>query len=233
MQFFVGTSGYSYPKWKGSFYPAKLPAKAMLGYYAEQFNAVEINGSFYRMPSASNLKLWAGEVPRGFQFAFKAPQTITHFKRLKDAKEQTQTFCRETAILKARRGPLLFGLHPNHKKDISRLQSFLQQLPKGTRVAFEFRHPSWFDDETFDCLRANRCVLCTNDDDESPWTELVRTADWGYVRMRREAYSDKSLRAWIKRLKAQKWRHACVFFKHEDSGTGPKLAARFLKLAGV
>jgi uncharacterized protein YecE (DUF72 family) len=233
MQFFVGTSAFSEPKWKGSFYPEKLPQKEMLKYYAERFNAVEINSSYYRMPSASSLKPWLADVPKGFQFAFKAPQAITHFKRLKAAEEPTQTFIQETAALGAQRGPLLFGLPPNFKKDVGRLRSFLQLLPQGPRVAFEFRHPSWFDDETFDYLRSSGCVLCVNDDDDSPWTELVRTADWGYLRLRRGAYTTKALAAWIKKLEAQKWRDAYVFFKHEETGTGPKLAARFLKLAGA
>jgi uncharacterized protein YecE (DUF72 family) len=151
---------------------------------------------------------------------------------LKDAEESAQTFIQETAALGAQCGPLLFGLHPNHKKDISRLQGFLKHLPSGIRIAFEFRHPSWFDDETFDCLRSSGCALCVNDDDDSPWTDLVHTSDWGYLRLRREAYTDKSLAAWVEKLKAQKWREAYVFFKHEVTGIGPKLAARFLKLAG-
>jgi uncharacterized protein YecE (DUF72 family) len=232
MRFFVGTSAFSEPKWKGIFYPEKLAQKEMLKYYAERFNAVEINSSFYRMPSASDLKPWLADVPKGFQFAFKAPQAITHFKRLKDAEEPTQTFIQETAAVGAQRGPLLFGLHPNHKKDLSRLQSFLRQIPSGARVAFEFRHASWFDDETFDCLRSHGCALCINDDEEeSPSTELVRTADWGYLRLRRGAYTTKALATWIKHLEAQKWHDAYVFFRHEKTGTGPKLAARFLKLA--
>lgn len=233
MRFFVGTSAFSESKWKGSFYPEKLPQKDMLRYYAERFNAVEINSSFYRMPAASNLKDWLAEVPKGFQFAFKAPRVITHFKRLKDAEGPAQTFLQATAILKTQRGPLLFGLPSNFKKDVPRLQNFLGQLPSRMRLAFEFRHLSWFDDETFDCLRTHGCALCINDDkEESPWTELVRTTNWGYLRLRRKAYTGKSLVAWIKKLRAQTWRDAYIFFKHEETGTGPKLAARFLKLAG-
>jgi uncharacterized protein YecE (DUF72 family) len=232
MQFYVGTSGYSYPKWKGSFYPKKLPTAQMLRYYAERFGAVEINGSFYRMPKASVLKGWAEEVPEGFQFAFKAPRQITHFRRLNEAEQPTEHFCDVTAMLKARQGPLLFGLPPNFQKDIPRLQAFLRLQGRPARVAFEFRHKSWFDDEVFACLRAHRCALCINDEEDYPWTKLVRTTDWGYLRLRREAYTDRTLANWIKKLKAQKWRAAYVFFKHEDTGTGPKLAARFLKLAG-
>ena len=232
MRFFVGTSAFSESKWKGSFYPKALPQKEMLRYYAERFNAVEINSSYYRMPSASNLKSWLADVPEGFQFAFKAPQAITHFKRLKDAGEPTQTFLETTAVLGTHRGPLLFGLPPNFKKDLPRLRDFLRELPGRTSVAFEFRHASWFDEEVFDCLRAQNCALCTNDEDKSPWTDLVRTTSWGYVRLRRKAYTDKSLARWIKTLNAQKWPEAYVVFKHEVTGTGPKLAARFLKLAG-
>ena len=232
MQFFVGTSGYSYKEWKGSFYPEKLPQKEMLRYYAERFGAVEINGSFYRMPTASNLEPWADEVPADFQFAFKAPQAITHFKRLKDAAEATETFQDATSVLKIRRGPLLFGLPPNFKKDLPRLQDFLGQLDRKLRFAFEFRHASWFDEEVFACLRANRVALCTNDEDESPWTQLVPTTDWGYLRLRREAYTEKALAGWIEKLAAPKWTAAYVFFKHEETGTGPQLATRFLKLAG-
>jgi uncharacterized protein YecE (DUF72 family) len=233
MRFFVGTSAFSESKWKGSFYPKKLPQKEMLRYYAERFNAVEINSTYYRMPSARNLKSWLTDVPKGFQFAFKAPQAITHFKRLKDTEEPTQKFFRETAILNAQRGPLLFGLPPNFQKDTSRLREFLRQLPRRTKVAFEFRHASWFDDETFDCLRASGCALCINDGEESPWTDLVGTADWGYLRLRRQSYTNRRLADWIKKLRAQKWRDAYIFFKHEATGTGPKFAARFLKLAGT
>ena len=233
MRFFVGTSAFSEPKWKGSFYPEKLSQKEMLKFYAERFDAVEINSSFRRMPRAAHLRSWAEQVPSGFQFAFKAPQAITHFKRLKDAGEPTRTFCRETAVLKSLRGPLLFGLPPNFKKDVPRLRQFLGKLEKGTRVAFEFRNLSWFDDETFDCLRSHGCALCINDDkQESAWTELVHTTNWGYLRLRRGAYTTKALAAWLNKLQAQKWRDAYVFFRHEETGTGPRLATRFLKLCG-
>src|SRR5438876_11658484 len=146
MQFFVGTSGYSYPKWKGSFYPEKLPQKEMLGYYAERFAAVEINNSFYKMPTESDVEAWASQVPSRFRFAVKAPQTITHFKRLKGAEEAAENLFRVVAALKARQGPVLFGLPPNMKKDVPRLKAFLRLIPKKVQAAFEFRHESWFDD---------------------------------------------------------------------------------------
>ncbi len=232
MRFTVGTSGYRYKEWKGSFYPEKLPQKEMLGYYAQKFAAVEINNSFYAMPKADVLETWSQQVPESFRFAFKAPQTITHRKRLKDAGEATQLFCDATAVLGSRRGPLLFGLPPNLKKDLPRLESFLTTLDKSAPTAFEFRHESWFDDDVYDCLRAHGCAFCIADD-EKLTCPTVGTADWGYVRLRREAYADKDLRRWIKGLKSQPWQECFVFFKHEDTGTGPKFAARFLELAGA
>jgi uncharacterized protein YecE (DUF72 family) len=230
MRIFVGTSGYSYPKWKGSFYPEKLPQKEMLSYYAERFGAVEINNSFYKMPSSSAMESWAKQVPQTFRFAIKAPQTITHFRRLKNAEEATKNLFQTTAIFKARRGPVLFGLPPNFKKDLPRLEAFLRLIPRRVQAAFEFRHESWFDEEVFDGLRASQCALCVADVDELPRVNLVATANWGYVRLRRKRYTKKSLTQWVDWLNAQPWQEAYVFFKHEETGTGPKFAARFEEL---
>jgi uncharacterized protein YecE (DUF72 family) len=231
MQFFVGTSGYSYPKWKGSFYPEKLPQKEMLSYYAERFRAVEINNSFYQMPSESDLASWAKRVPSGFRFALKAPQTITHFKRLKDAEEPTAHLFRTVAALKAKLGPVLFGLRDNFKKDLPRLKAFLRLIPRRVQAAFEFRHKSWFDDDVFDCLREHHAALCIAHTDEFPSPDVVTTANWGYVRLRRKNYTKKSLAEWIEKLQSQPWKDAYIFFKHEDTGRGPTFAARFLELA--
>jgi uncharacterized protein YecE (DUF72 family) len=232
MRFFVGTSGYSYKEWKGSFYPEKLPQKEMLSYYAQRFSTVEINNTFYRMPKASVLESWAEQVPDGFRFVLKASQRITHHKRLKGAEDETDYLLRTAAVLKQRQGPMLFQLPPDFKKDLSRLEPFLGLIGDGTRAAFEFRHESWFDDEVFDCLRRNSCALCIADTEDFPCPDCLSTAGWGFVRLRREGYSDESLREWIKRLRSQGWDEAFVFFKHEDAGIGPKLAARFLELAG-
>jgi len=171
-------------------------------------------------------------VPASFRFALKAPQTITHRKRLKNAEQETEDLLRIASTLKRRCGPLLFQLPPNFKKDLSRLEAFLSFIPSKTSAAFEFRHESWFDDEVFDCLRANSCALCVADTDELPIADLVSTANWGYVRLRRESYTDKQLAKWIEKFSSQKWRETYVFFKHEDTGTGPKFATRFLELAG-
>lgn len=231
MRFFVGTSGYSYKEWKGTFYPEKLPQKEMLSYYAERFATVEINHSFYRMPTSGDLESWAQQVPDAFRFVLKAPQIITHRKRLKNAAIETDHFLRTASVLKQRLGRFLFQLPPNFKKDLARLEAFLALLGDCVPAAFEFRHASWFDDEVFDCLRANSCALCVADMDDSPSSDLVSTAAWGYLRLRRERYTGKQLGAWIAKLRSQGWDDAYVFFKHEDAGTGPKLVARFLELA--
>ena len=232
MHFFVGTSGYSYPKWKGAFYPEKLPQEEMLSYYARRFSAVEINSSFYRIPTVEAVKSWAPQVPDPFRFTLKAPRTITHQKRLKSAQDELDILINTSSALQRRLGPLLFQLPPNFRKDLPRLESFLSLVGDAARVAFEFRHESWFDDEVFDCLRANSSALCIADADDLPVVDLVGTASWGYVRLRREEYTDERLGGWIERLRSRAWDEAYVFFKHEDTGTGPELATRFLKLAG-
>jgi uncharacterized protein YecE (DUF72 family) len=233
MRFFVGTSGYDYKEWKRSFYPEKLPQKEMLSYYAQRFPTVEINSTFYRMPKADVLKSWAQQVPDGFRFVLKAPQTITHFKRLKDVEDETRDLLRIASALKGGRGPLFFQLPPNFKKDLPRLEAFLALVGDRSPVAFEFRHASWFDDEVFDSLRRRSCALCISDMDDSPCVDLVRTAGWGYVRLRRERYTKKCLGEWIERMRSQAWDEAYVFFKHENSGTAPRFGAQFLELAGT
>ncbi len=225
----VGTSGYSYPEWKGSFYPAKMPARQMLGFYASRFRTVEINSTFYRSPEASALEAWAGQVPAEFRFVLKAPAKITHVRRLKDVDELVSSFLEAAGALKERLGPLLFQLPPNFKKDVPRLRAFLALLPPGCRAAMEFRHPSWFDDEVFGLLRDHRATLCVADESDDLAVPFVATADWGYLRLRRPEYDDAALAAWAKRIKASAWRDAFVFFKHEDAGKGPQLASRLLE----
>jgi uncharacterized protein YecE (DUF72 family) len=230
--FHVGTSGYSYKEWKGSFYPKDLPADQMLRYYAERFGSVEMNNTFYRMPKPSVIEAWAEEVPSDFKFVIKAPQRITHFQRLRGANESVSYLVETVAVLKQRLGPLLFQLPGNFKKDLPRLREFLSLLPAGQSAAFEFRHESWFDDEVFDLLRGRNVALCVAEADDTLSTPFVSTADWGYLRLRLPAYSDGVLGEWIERVRKQKWRDAFVFFKHEDEAKGPSFAARFLKLAG-
>jgi uncharacterized protein YecE (DUF72 family) len=231
MRFFVGTSGYSYKEWKGSFYPEKLPQKEMLSYYAQRFSTVEINNTFYRMPKASMLGSWGAQVPEAFRFVIKAPQRITHIKRLKEAEQDTDYLLSTISVLKNRLGPVLFQLPPNLKKDLARLAAFLDLIGDATQAAWEFRHESWLDPEVFDVLRARSAALCVADVDEAPTPELVSTARWGYIRLRRESYTDDQLVEWIAKLRSQPWEEVYVFFKHEDAGVGAKLGARFLELA--
>jgi uncharacterized protein YecE (DUF72 family) len=228
----VGTSGYSYPPWKDKFYPKDLPDERMLAYYGKCFRAVEINNTFYRLPTVSTVKSWAKDVNGAFQFALKAPQQITHRLRLNDAGESVAGFVEVARALGKRLGPLFFQLPPNFKKDLPRLQAFLKLLPRRRRIAFEFRHASWFDDEALQFLRARRVALCIADDDNDLEVPFVATTDWGYLRLRRLDYSDRELAQWLKQIREQDWRDVFVFFKHEDQANGPRLAQRFLKLAG-
>jgi len=226
----TGTSGYSYAEWKGNFYPEKMPAKDMLRFYAERFPTVEINNTFYRMPKEDLLQAWAAQVPESFTFVIKASQRITHIQRLKDPGELVTYLYRVTATLGGRLGPLLFQLPPNFKKDLGRLAEFLAARPDGRRVAIEFRHASWFDDEVFQLLREQGVALCVADTGEEPAAPLVATTGWGYLRLRREEFSDEALQEWASRIREQPWSDAYVFLKHEEEGKGPKLAARLAEL---
>jgi uncharacterized protein YecE (DUF72 family) len=234
VQLLVGTSGYSYKAWKGSFYPADLPDSEMLRYYASRLTTVEINNTFYRMPTKALLEKWAGEVPAGFTFVLKASQRISHRKRLRDCTEDLRYFLETARVLGERRGPMLFQLPPFFKKDAPRLREFLALVPTDTRAAFEFRHDSWFDEETYETLRQGRATLCAADTDEGgeAGPPLVPMGDWGYLRLRRADYSDADLQAWVERMKALPWSQAFVFFKHEDAGKGAQFAERFAGLWG-
>jgi uncharacterized protein YecE (DUF72 family) len=207
-----------------------LPDKQMLSYYSQSFRTVEINYTFSRMPTVSAIEKWAGAVPAAFWFVLKAPGQITHRKRLKDAGESLSTFLEIAGKLKKRLGPLFFQLPPNFKKDAAHLRAFLALLPRGRRVAFEFRHPSWFDNEVFGLLRKRRVALCIADADDDFEVPFVATTDWGYLRLRRPEYHDAALKTWVKQVQRQAWRDAFVFFKHDDEGKGPAMAKRFLEL---
>jgi uncharacterized protein YecE (DUF72 family) len=225
MRVLPGTSGFSYKEWKGSFYPEDLPPSEMLRFYASRLPAVEINNTFYRMPRASLLAGWAEEVPDGFSFALKASQQITHRKRLKEAGEAVSYFFEVATTLGDRLGPVLFQLPPNLKKDLARLSDFLSTLPPASRAAFEFRHESWFDEEVFAALRSSGAALCWAEDEDLS-TPRVATAGWGYLRLRRADYTDADVAGWAERIRAEAWSEAYVFFKHEDEGTGPRLAEK-------
>jgi uncharacterized protein YecE (DUF72 family) len=225
----VGTSGFAYKEWKGPFYPDDLANDAMLGYYAGRLPAVEINNTFYRMPKESVVLGWADQVPEHFRFVLKASQKITHFGRLKNVGAELEYFLRVSQALGAKRGPTLFQLPPNLKLDVPRLTDFLAAIPDGWPAAFEFRHVSWFADEVYDALRARNAALCVADTGEEGDAPFVATADWGYLRLRGEAYGEAELDDWARRIASQAWANAYVFFKHEDAGTGPRLAEGLLR----
>jgi len=231
MRLLVGTSGFSYAAWKGPFYPADLPPARMLAYYGERLPSVEINNTFYRLPRRSVLEGWAAEVPESFRFAVKASQRITHHKRLREVADETRYLLEVTEALGARLGALLFQLPPNFKLDLDRFDRFLELLPAGTRAAFEFRHPSWLDPEVVDRLRRRSCAWVVNDDAEGEPPDFLVTAPWAYVRLRRPAYAREDLAAWATRIQARELDEAFVFFKHEDEGVAPRLAAEFAEVA--
>jgi uncharacterized protein YecE (DUF72 family) len=227
----IGTSGFSYPAWRGSFYPEKMPPAKMLAYYSERLSTVEINNTFYRMPRAEMLAAWAATTPAAFQFAPKAPQSITHRQKLAGAADAVGYFLKALSSFGEKLGPILFQLPPFLRKDVPRLVDFLALLPRETRAAFEFRHTSWFDDAVYDALRAHGAALCVADAEDLA-TPLVPTASWGYLRLRRTDYDEAALGAWTKKLAGMDpaWSAAFVYFKHEDAGLGPKLAARFVEM---
>lgn len=229
MEILAGTSGYSYKEWLGRFYPAGLPANAMLRYYAERFPTVEINSSFYRMPAESVLAHWAEAVPEHFAFTLKAPRRITQTMPPNEAESAVAEFVRRAAALGDKLGALLFQLPPSSKKDLDRLRDFLAVLPPDRQVALEFRHASWHDEAVYEALRARGVMLCVTDTDEGD-TPFVATADCGYVRLRRTHYDDADLRAWVERIATRGLARACVYFRHEDEARGTGFARRLTEL---
>ena len=231
MRLHVGTSGYGYKEWKGIFYPEKISPKEMLHFYGERFNAVEINYTYYHMPTERLLASWAEQVPDGFVFVFKAPQVITHVKRLKEVGEEADYFFRTLALLERRLGAVLCQFPASFRANLPRMEAFLKLIPDNIRCAFEFRSPTWFEAGVADLLRDRGHSLCTADTDESPVRDIISTAPWGYLRLRRPGYAEADLAEWAKRISAQPWERAFVFFKHEEEAEGPKLALRFRELA--
>jgi uncharacterized protein YecE (DUF72 family) len=233
MNVLVGTSGWSYKEWKGSFYPPKIPAEDMLRFYSAHFPTVEVNNSFYRIPAERVLVGWAGQVPESFRFVMKASRRVTHNNRLRDEDGSLGFFLRAINPLAERLGPTLFQLPPNFKKDMDRLQGFLAALPRRWPAAMEFRHPSWFVDEVYDALKVRGVALVAVDEneDEGTGSPFVPTARWGYLRLRRVSYDETMLRTWAERILDQSWSDAYVFLKHEDgSPTGPAAATQLSRI---
>jgi uncharacterized protein YecE (DUF72 family) len=227
----VGTSGFSYKEWKGTFYPEDLPDAQMLRYYAERLDAVEINNTFYRMPTRRLLEGWTEQVPESFAFALKAPRRITHQKKLSGVEEDVGYLLDTAGALGPRLGPILVQLPPYLKKDLGLLADFVALIPDGARAAVEFRSSSWFDNEVYETLRARGVALVVSDMDDKPEPPVVGTAPFGYARLRRAEYDDAAMAAWAGRFAEVGWDEAYVFFKHEEAGTGPRYAARFRELA--
>jgi uncharacterized protein YecE (DUF72 family) len=231
----VGTSGYNYPEWKGSFYPSDLPATKFLPYYAGKFPTVEINYTFYRMPTPKLVAGWRAQVPPEFRFTLKAPKRITHDKRLRAAEvaESLQGFLTAAAELGPQRAALLFQLPPNLKKDLPLLTEFLSLLPPKTTAAFEFRHDSWLADDIFEALRSKNVALCIADS-ETRETPLVLTADYAYLRLRDEGYGDADIARWSATARDLGTRASDVFvyFKHEDEGKGAAFGQQMIALLG-
>ena len=229
----VGTSGWSYKEWKGSFYPADLSADDMLRHYAGRFPTVEINNSFYRIPREKVLLEWAEQVPAGFRFVLKASRRITHINRLTDEDGSLAYMLRTVNVLGERLGPTLFQCPPTLRREVGRLRDFLALVPRTWRAALEFRHESWYTEEVYDLLRAHDVALVGVDEDEGT-RPLVPTASWGYLRLRRTEYAEDTLGAWARRIGEQPWQEAFVFLKHdEENGSPPDAALRLAALVGV
>jgi uncharacterized protein YecE (DUF72 family) len=226
MNVMTGTSGFSYTAWRGSFYPEKLPTTKMLEFYAGKLGAVEINNTFYKMPTPSMLEGWAAQTPDSFRFALKSPKLITHIKKLVEVGDAVARLAEGARSLGPRLGPILFQLPPFLRKDLGVLEAFLSTLPAGLKAAVEFRHASWLADDVYEVLRRHEAALCVADSEDFA-TPLEATAGWGYLRLRRQDYDDAALRGWAERLKGQRFDETFVFFKHEDEGAGPRLAESF------
>ena len=219
---YAGTSGWAYPSWKPEFYPAKTPSAKFLSHYATRLNTVEVNYTFRRFPTEKLLHGWIDGTPAGFKFAVKANQKITHVARLRNVSEFTGDFIKALQPLDEEKklGPVLFQLPPFLKCDVELLKEFLALLPRSLRAAFEFRHESWFSEEVYTTLRSANAALC-NAESEKLETPDVQTADFAYLRLRKEKYSDKERKALeqrIARLSAKG--DVFVYFKHEETPEG-------------
>jgi len=230
----VGTSGYNYPEWKGSFYPSDLSAAKMLPYYAARFPTVEINYTFYRMPNEKLAAGWAAQTPEPYRLTLKAPRRITHDSRLKNTGDLVSGFCRVAASLGPKLGALLFQLPPNLKKDLAVFDAFLAELPPRVCAAFEFRHPSWFDDEVFERLRGRNLALCVSDSEKLSAPVKV-TADYAYFRLRDEGYGPDDIVSWAETIRTETsgCKDVFVYFKHEEEGKGPEFAQLLMRHLGL
>ena len=227
----VGTSGFAYDAWRGTFYPDRLPAKRFLEFYAQKFSTTEINATFYRFPRSNVVEGWARQVPSGFTFTLKMSQRVTHVRRLKDVDREMGWFCDGAYALGDKLGAVLVQLPPNFRKDAGLLDAFLARHAPRLPLVFEFRHDSWFDDVIYDLLRQHRTALAVvemEEGDNVPRPRLV-TGPFVYMRLRKGEYTEAELEDWAAWMRAQAEPVLC-YLKHDE--LGPVLAGRLLdKLA--
>ncbi|SFS07570.1 Uncharacterized conserved protein YecE, DUF72 family [Granulicella pectinivorans] len=234
----AGTSGWAYPTWKPGFYPAGTSAKKFLGFYASQLNSVEVNYTFRTLPTGAMLDGWLAATPSDFRFSFKAPQGITHFKRLRDCAAAVDEFliALEPVREAGKLGLLFFQLPPNFKADAERLASFLS-MPSlaGRQLVFEFRHESWFTDATYQVLAASHAALCVAESDDLATPEVHPAPGLACFRLRRTGgYTPEELKAFATRFRdLAKTREVYAYFRHEDEPTGPLNAASLLQTLGA
>jgi uncharacterized protein YecE (DUF72 family) len=226
---FIGTSGFDYKEWQPAFYPQEIPRRKFLSYYASRFPIVELNNTFYQLPGKEKIAAWREATPEEFRFAMKASRRITHMERLKTPSDSLDYLLRAAAELKEKLGPLLFQLPPFLKSNHEKLATFLEALPRGTPAAFEFRHDSWFTDETYRLLEKHRVALCINDSDEKT-TPILATAGFAYLRLRKSGYPPELRKEWQARIRAwtDQGMDVFAFIKHEDNPDAPLIALEFM-----
>jgi uncharacterized protein YecE (DUF72 family) len=226
---YAGTSGFSYSTWKGKFYPASLSGAKMLGFYASRLNGVELNGSFYRTPPETAMQKWASDVPPGFRFCMKANRGLTYSADAFDRVGLARIFSERISSLGEKLGPVLLQFPPVRQKNTSLLDSLLTAVR--WPVAVEFRHESWFAEETYQVLRGHGCALVVTDEAKWPRAPLIDLGPIAYFRLRR-GYTRKSLEPWVELVQSAVATHqeVHVYFKHDPQS--PALAQRLLKLAG-
>jgi uncharacterized protein YecE (DUF72 family) len=235
---YVGTSGWQYADWRGALYPQQLPQSRWLEHYAERFETVEVNNTFYRLPPRSTFEDWRVRTPPDFHFAVKASRFLTHVKRLKEPKEPVARFLDHAGGLGQKLGPILLQLPPTMRADAARLAGALDEFPSGQRLALEFRHESWFTDEIYSVLR-ERCATLVIADRLGKHSPLERTADWYFVRFHQgtatpqPCYGDRALASWAERIAAAWGADAggYAFFNNDPGACAPRNAARFAALA--
>ena len=236
----IGTSGWHYRHWREIFYPSKLPNSDMLAWYARSFNTVEINNTFYRLPTEAALLRWREIAPAGFVFAVKGSRFITHIKRLRDPDSGGARFFSRVELLQEKLGPILFQLPPNWGADVERLRQFLVSLPHVHRYCMEFRDFSWYTPAIYDLLRESNVALCIHDWRDMKWP-IELTADFTYIRFHGPSgryhgkYSPKMLRQWVNRFErwASQLSRIYVYFNNDQGGHAIENARSLKKLCGV